>query len=189
MNRKYRAVVVGASAGGLQALSVLCAGMPAGFALPLVVVQHAHPSQDGYMAEHLDACCALEVREAMDKEKILGGRVYVAPPGYHLLVEKDETFSLSLDKKVNYSRPSIDVLFESAARAWSDRLIGVILTGASNDGAQGIRMIRELGGLTVAQDPLTAERPEMPQAAIDTGAVDRVLKLEDMAPLLLDCAG
>ena len=181
---KFEAVVVGASAGGIEALSKLLDGIPSGYPLPLIVVQHAHPSQDGTMFEHFNKRCRLAVQEAGDKEAVMEGHVYFAPPDYHLLVERDRTFSLSIDGKVNYSRPSIDVLFESAARVWLGRLVGIILTGANNDGAAGMRLIKEQGGLTIAQDPATAERSEMPQAAIDTGAVDRVLTLEDIGSLL-----
>ena len=115
-----------------------------------------------------------------------GGRAYVAPPDYHLLIERDETISLSIDEKVNYSRPSIDVLFENATYAWSAGLIGVVLTGANADGARGLRVIKERGGLTVVRDPATAEHPVMPQAAIDATEVDHVLPLEEIGKLLLE---
>lgn len=161
----------------MEALSNLFSYLPGGFPLPIIVVQHLAATQDGYLFEHFNRKCALLVKEAHEKETILPGHIYFAPPGYHLLIERDETFSLSMDEKVNHSRPSIDVLFESAVRVWSCALIGIILTGANHDGAYGMRLIKEHGGLTIAQDPATAEYPVMPQAAIDQTDIDRILPL------------
>jgi two-component system chemotaxis response regulator CheB len=185
MKRKgYRAVVIGVSAGGSEALSGLFSHLPGGFPLPMIVVQHVHPTQDGSWFGHFNAKCTLKVKEAGDKESIRPGHIYFAPPGYHLLVERDETFALSVDDKVNYARPSIDVLFESAAYVWSPDLIGIILTGANHDGARGLCLIREYGGLTIAQDPASAEHPVMPQAAIDAGGVGRILSLDEIGGFL-----
>jgi two-component system chemotaxis response regulator CheB len=171
----YKAVVFGGSAGGVDALLTILAVLPADFALPLLVAQHLHPTESGYLATHLGRACSLEVKEARAKEPVLPGHVYLAPANYHLLVEKDETLSLSVDEKVNWSRPSIDVLFESAARAWARRLVAVILSGANGDGTEGLRLVKRYGGLTVAQDPQSAAHPTMPQAAIDAGCVELVL--------------
>lgn len=182
--RRHRAIVIGASAGGMKALGKWVSMLPADFSKIVVIVQHLFPQRDSTIYQHLDRMCRLTVKEAEEKEAIVPGVVYTAPPNYHLLVEKDETFSLSVDEKVNYSRPSIDVLFESAARAWKKRLIGVILTGANNDGAYGLGMIKKFGGLTIAQDPATAEFPAMPQAAVDAGAVDRIMRLDEMGEWL-----
>lgn len=180
----YDAVVIGASAGGLKALFAVLAPLPAEFSLPVVIAQHVHPTQGSCLAELLDRETSFRVKEAEDKEAVQPGFVYVAPPNYHLLVERGGTLSLSIDDKVNFSRPSIDVLFESAAHAWAPGLIGIILTGANCDGAQGLRLIRELGGLTIAQDPATAVHPFMPQAAIDAGAACEVLPISEISKRL-----
>src|SRR5690606_35205527 len=120
----------------------------------------------GYWIDILDSMCFLRVKEADEKEKIKPGCVYIAPPNYHLLIEKNETFSLSIDEKVNYARPSIDVLFDSAAYVYYDQLIGVVMTGANHDGAMGLKKIKENGGMTIVQDPETAISRFMPEAAI-----------------------
>ena len=180
----FRAVVVGVSAGGMAALGELFPMLPGTFPLIGVTVQHLHPTDCGYLAEHLGGICRLPVAEAEEKTPLLTGRIYIAPANYHLLIERDETACLSVDPKVNYARPSIDVLFDSAARVWGPRLIGIILTGANSDGAEGIRRIRERGGLTIAQDPATAESPVMPKAAIDAGGVDRVMTLAQIGAFL-----
>ena len=181
---QYKAVVIGVSAGGMDALTGLFSCLSQGFPLPITVVQHLHPTQDGYLFEHLNRKCPLTVKEADEKEALQPGHIYFAPPGYHLLVERDETFSLSVDEKVNYARPSIDVLFVSAADTWAGGLIGILLTGASHDGAHGMCVIQEHGGLTIAQDPATAEYPVMPKAAVDAGCVDRILGLEEIGAFL-----
>ena len=136
------------------------------------------------MADVIGRSSALAVKDAEDKEEVRPGYAYFAPPNYHLLEERNGSLALSVDGKVNWSRPSIDVLFESAVYAFAPALIGVILTGASSDGARGIRLIKEHGGLTIAQDPVTAAHPEMPQAAIDTGSVDKVLTLKEIGELI-----
>lgn len=181
----YKAIVMGISAGGLSALSKLFSCLPERFPLPVIIVQHVHPTANRGKCTHITNKCALTIKEAEDKEEIRPGIIYFAPPDYHLLIERDETFSLSIDARVNYSRPSIDVLFESAVYAWSSGLIGILLTGASKDGAHGMRLIKEHGGLTIAQDPITAEYPVMPQAAIDAVAVDKILPIQGIGEFLL----
>ncbi len=188
MSRKYQAVVIGVSVGGLTALAELLAGFPATYSLPVIVVQHLHPLQDSFFIEHLNRKTGLTVKEAGDKEPIEAGHVYFAPPDYHLLIEDDRIFSLSVDEKVNYARPSIDILFESAADVFGGNVIGVILTGANNDGALGLRLIKERGGLAIVQDPETAESPLMPQAAVEATQVDYVLALPAIARLLMEKA-
>ena len=180
----YQAVVIGVSAGGMAALSTLFPCLPERFAIPVMVVQHVHPRVDRQIFSHFNNTCALVVKEAEDKEEIQPGYVYFAPPDYHLLVERKKTFALSIDARVNYSRPSIDVLFETAAAAFTSGLIGILLAGASSDGTLGMCLIRENGGLTIAQDPSTAEYPVMPQSAIDVHAVDYILSLQDIGTFL-----
>jgi two-component system chemotaxis response regulator CheB len=182
--RRYKIVVIGSSAGGMAALTDLLSALPATYSLPTVIVQHLHPSQDTTFVEYFDRECALSVKEADEKEAIKAGHVYFAPPNYHLLIEDDGTFSLSVDEKVNYVRPAIDVLFESAVDVYGGGVIGVILTGANDDGALGMRLIKERGGLTIVQDPATAEAPIMPQAVIAATQVDHVLALPEIARLL-----
>lgn len=182
--RTYQAVALGASAGGSAALRRILKRLPADFPLPLIVVQHVHPQQDG--AAFLYKDCELKAKDADEKEPILPGAVYFAPPNYHLLVEDDFTFSLSIDPKVHFSRPSADVLFESAADAYGAGLIAVVLSGANQDGAAGLRYVKRRGGLTVVQDPRDAESPFMPNAAIEAAAPDFILPADSIAALLLE---
>lgn len=181
----YEAVVIGVSAGGFQALPVVLSPLPADFPAAVVVVQHVGPSGDQvFFVEHLGRLIQMKVREAMEREPVAAGTIYIAPAGYHLLIEDERTFSLSSEARVNYSRPAIDVLFESAARAYGARLIGVILTGANDDGAAGLKAVQTRGGLTVVQDPATAESAVMPAAA--AVAADHVMSLADIAAFLID---
>ncbi len=176
----YEAVVIGASAGGFKAVAAIFDAVPLEFALPVLLVQHLHHDDDGAFAAHLAAVSKLPVIEPCDKEPIVGGHMYIAPAGYHMLVEQNGIIALSTEEKVNWSRPSIDMLFESAARMWGERVTALILSGASSDGTAGIQAIRAAGGLTIAQKPDTAEHPFMPQTAIDSGAVDEVLTIEEI---------
>ena len=178
----FELVVIGASLGGLQALETLLAGLPQAFPLPVVVVQHRHKDSSDLVAL-LQRYSLLPVSEVEDKEEIRPGRVYLAPADYHLLIEASH-FALSLEAPVEYARPSIDVLFESAAEAYAERVIGIILTGASQDGAQGLAKIKASGGLTVVQSPATAEGQTMPAAAIAATQVDQILPLSEIALFL-----
>lgn len=175
-----QAVVMGGSAGGFKAFSAILEALPGDFALPVLLVQHLHRDDDGAFASHLATKSKLPVIEPCDKEPIAGGHVYIAPAGYHMLVEQNGTIALSTEEKINWSRPSIDVLFESAARFWGERVMAVILSGASNDGTSGILAVKAAGGLTIAQKPDSAEYPLMPQSAIESGAVDEVLLIEEI---------
>ena len=182
---KYEAVVVGASAGGLGALTDILGSLPASYPLPIIVVQHRSNEQPTLLEEVLANKCQINIRQAEEKESILSGTVYFAPPDYHLLIEEDRTFSLSFDPPVNFSRPAIDVLFETAAVVYGRSLVAAILTGASSDGAEGIRAIRKAGGTTIAQSPHSAPYPTMPRAAIDTGCVDHIFELHEITNALL----
>ncbi|MFP5240438.1 MAG: chemotaxis protein CheB, partial [Acidobacteriota bacterium] len=186
--RRTEAVVMGASAGGWAAFSRMLTALPAGYPLPIAIVLHVHPGQGEDFPQHLAPGCKIAVRSAQEKDPFLPGVVHFAPPDYHLLVEWDRTLSLSADPKVCHSRPSIDVLFESAATVYGPGLLGVLLTGASSDGTEGIKRINELGGLTVVQDPDTAEHPVMPRSAILHASPRRVLGLDAITQLLLDLA-
>jgi two-component system chemotaxis response regulator CheB len=183
---RYSAIVIGTSAGGLHALSALLEELPRDYRMPVIIVQHRIKDDRGELLEEvLQQKCSIIVKQANEKESILNGRVYFAPPDYHLLVDNDLTFSLTTDEKVNYARPSIDVLFETAAEAYKDKLAGIILTGANSDGRRGIEIIKSYRGLTIAQDPQEADYPEMPKSAIASGAVDKILSLTDIKKFLL----
>jgi two-component system, chemotaxis family, protein-glutamate methylesterase/glutaminase len=172
-----RIIVIGTSLGGLNALTVLLRRLPASLPVPIAVVQHRGTGDDGALAELLNQTSELRVVDAEDKMPIAPGHVYLAPPDYHLLVEADGTLALSTDAHVRSARPSIDVLFESAAQAFGPRAIAVVLTGASADGADGLRSIKEKGGLAIVEDPSTAECAIMPAAALAAAPVASVLPL------------
>ena len=179
----YELIVIGASWGGLRAVSELLGALPDDVDVPVVVAQHRRDLGEG-LASLLATRTRLPVEDAEDKQPIERGRIYLAPPNYHLLIQPG-WFSLSTDERVHYARPSIDVLFESAADAYRERVIGVILTGANEDGAAGLARVKELGGVAVVQDPSSAERHEMPGAALaTTNAADAVLPLEKIAPFI-----
>jgi len=185
-DKKHKAIVIGASAGGLSALSILFEKLPPDYPLPIIVVQHRVKDQKSLLEEVLQPKCAIKIKQADEKEKIENSIVYIAPPDYHLLIEKDLTFSLSCDQVVSYSRPSIDVLFESAAMAYKDLLIGIILTGANSDGAAGLQTIKKFGGLTIAQSPQEASFPRMPNSAIDNGGAMLILTLKEIAGKMME---
>ncbi|HET6647835.1 MAG TPA: chemotaxis protein CheB [Pyrinomonadaceae bacterium] len=176
-------VVVGASTGGLKALQIVLSGLPLDFSLPIVMVQHRGKDMETGLCEFLARSSRLPVTEPEDKEMILPGRAYLAPRDYHLLIE-DGCFALSTDHPVGFARPSIDVLFESAADEYKARAIGVILTGANQDGARGLAAIKAHGGLTLVEDPSTAACRVMPDAAINMTRVDWILPLQEVAPSL-----
>jgi len=180
----YDAVVIGVSAGGFHALRTVIPALRAGFPTPVLVVQHISPHADDFLARSLDQESRVGVKEAEEKERAQPGWVYIAPPNYHLLVELDGTLSLSIENRINYSRPSIDVLFEAAADAWGAKCIGVVLTGANDDGSRGLLAIKRRGGLAIVQDPATAEVDAMPRAAIARAHPDHILPLEAIGPFL-----
>jgi two-component system chemotaxis response regulator CheB len=181
----YELIVVGASLGGFRALEALLAGLPSHFPLPVAVVQHRSSDSDGSLVTLLSRHSLLAVLEVEDKQPIEPGRVYVGPADYHLLVEEGH-FALSTEAPVRFARPSIDVFFESTADAYLDRAIAILLTGSNIDGAQGMRKIKECGGLTIVQEPATAESRRMPEAALALAKVDKVLPVEEIAPFLLN---
>ena len=170
-----RAVVLGGSLGGMDALREIVAQLPGEFALPCIVAVHLHKTDRGDFCSHLASVANVPVREVVDKLPLEPGALYTAPADYHLLVERDGALALSLDDRIRWARPSIDVVFESAARAFDGRLAAVILSGASDDGAEGMCCVRDAGGLCVAQDPSTAVCPLMPRAAIARAGIERVL--------------
>lgn len=171
------------------ALSFLLSALPSDYPLPVLVVQHRSKDQPTLLEEVLQNKCRIKIKQADEKELLQGGIVYIAPPDYHMLVETDQTISLSSDDRVLFSRPSINVLFESAAVAFREQLLAIILTGANEDGAQGIATVKKYGGRTIAQDPLEAQFPFMPKAAIATHKIDQVMTLAEMEIFLKTLIG
>jgi two-component system chemotaxis response regulator CheB len=182
--RRIELVVIGGSAGGIDALLALLPALPPGFTLPVVCILHLPPDRESRLAELFADRLALPVREAADKEAIRPGTIYFAAPGYHLSIEHDRTFSLSCEPPVQFARPSIDVLMDSSADACGPGVAGILLTGANQDGAAGLARIAECGGLTIVQDPAEAQASAMPEQAIRRRAPDLVLPLAAIAALL-----
>jgi two-component system, chemotaxis family, protein-glutamate methylesterase/glutaminase len=180
----FDAVVLASSAGGLNALTHVLAGLGADFPAALIVVQHVHPDRRSMMADILQRRTALRVTEAADGDMLQAGHVYIAPSDHHLLLYTDGTLRLSQTPLVRYSRPSADVLFESAAAHFKTRLIAVVLSGSGTDGAIGVTAIKQAGGTVIVQQPQSAEFDGMPAAARATGFADLVLALDDIAPAL-----
>lgn len=183
--RLIEAIVIGTSAGGIDALMQILPGLPATFHLPIIIVLHVPEDRESRLAEIFQFRLAVSVHEAADKEPIRPGTVYFAGAGYHLAVEQDRCFSLSCEAPLNYSRPSIDILMESAAEAYGAGLAGILLTGANVDGASGLHQIQRCGGMTVVQDPAEAQVAIMPAAAISAFEPDVILRLADIHALLL----
>ncbi|MEO5688744.1 MAG: chemotaxis protein CheB [Burkholderiaceae bacterium] len=183
-SRRIDAVVIGASAGGFEALLAVLKGLPATYPMPLVAVLHLPDSHESRLAELFDYRLELTVREARDKETLEPGVLYFAPSGYHLSIETNRSFSFSCEDRVSYARPSIDVLFASAADAYGKSLAGVLLTGANYDGATGLAGMQVAGALTIVQDPATAEVATMPEAAIARMKPDLILPLAEIHAVL-----
>lgn len=182
----FDVVAVGASAGGLGALRRLLGPLPASFPVPLLIVQHLAPTHVSMLAHILGRYTELEVKEAESGDPLVPGRVYIAPPGHHLLIGPDRRVELSKTALVHFSRPSVDTLFESVAARYGRRGIAVILTGAGKDGAEGLRAVKEAGGVTIVQDPGTAEYSSMPHFAVATQSADHVLPMERIPSFLIE---
>jgi two-component system chemotaxis response regulator CheB len=178
------AIVVGGSAGALEALDRIVPALPASLPVPIAIALHMLPARPSGLASVLGELTSLRVKEAEDKEPLAAGTVYLACPNYHLLIERERCFSLSMDEPVLFSRPSLDELFDSAAQAYGPALCGVLLSGANEDGAAGLKHIHDAGGTTVVQAPHTAGSRQMPSAALAAFAVDHVMRPEQIGPLL-----
>jgi two-component system chemotaxis response regulator CheB len=178
------AIAIGCSAGGVDALKAVIGKLDARIQQTILVCCHSRSDTMELLCEVLGRVSALPVIEAAERHRVQAGVVQLAPSGYHLLVENDQRFALSIDPRVNYARPSIDVMFNSAAEVWGEQLIGVILTGGNADGAAGLQRIRQGGGIAIIQSPIDAEASTMPQAALDSAGADYCVKLPDIAPLL-----
>lgn len=186
--RRIDAIVIGGSAGALDVLEAVLPDLPAEFPLPIAVVIHVPADKPSYLIDVLRRRCALAVKEPEDKQPLAPATVYIAPPNYHLLIEKRRCFSLSMDEPVRFSRPAIDVLFESAADAYGANLAGLLLTGANDDGARGLVRIHGAGGLTLVQSPATARVAAMPIAALALVRPDHVLPVQAIGPFLAGLA-
>ena len=179
-----RAIVLGASAGGIEALNELLPALPAQLPVPVFVVQHLIPDRPSLLPQLFAPRCRLPLVEALDKTPIEAGVVYFAPPDYHLLIDREGILTLSVDEPVHFSRPSIDVLFESASEIYGEGLLAVLLTGANEDGAAGIHAVSDAGGQTIVQNPATAQVAIMPNAALALTAPTLVLNLAQIVAIL-----
>jgi len=184
-----KAIVIGTSYGGLEALKAIILNLPKEFSLAVLIVLHIGDNSNQFFVDYLNKKSNLEVKEAEEKEDIKAGTVYFAPPNYHLLIEANSTITLSIDAKINYSRPSIDVLFETAAWHYKTQLIGILLTGLNKDGALGLKNIQKLGGITIVEDPKTAFATIMPTSAIDIMKPDFILNLDQITKKLSELIG
>jgi two-component system chemotaxis response regulator CheB len=178
------AIVIGASAGGVEALLTLLPALSAALSVPVFIVLHLPRDRPSLLADIFMRKCAVPVREAQDKEPVRPGTVYFAPPDYHLLIDAGPQLCLSADELVHYSRPSIDVLFESAAEIYGPRLLGIILTGANQDGAEGLAAVHAAGGITIVQQPHSAQVKQMVVSALDRNPASFVLDLAGISALL-----
>lgn len=185
---RYSIVAIGGSAGGLEAVGAILSGLPADFAVPILVVIHVHPKYISHAAEILHRQTKLKVKDAQVGDRIQSGTVYLATPDRHLLI-REGLVELSATPAVNFSRPSIDTTFDSVAKAYGSKVVGVVLSGSGKDGAEGLRAIKDAGGFAIVEDPLTARFPAMPTAAVSASAVDCVVPLKQIAPLLLKLSG
>lgn len=184
LNSPFDIVAIGCSAGGIEAMKAILTQLQPPFKPAVVVIQHIAPTVHSNLAEFFSEICELPVKEAEDKEAIVGGHIYFAPAGYHLLVEKTRTFALSLDAPVQFARPSIDVFMESVATVYKNRSAGFVLTGANADGAEGLKCIQEAGGLAVVQNPVGAEFKFMPEAALNATETSFVFSLREIEHLI-----
>jgi two-component system, chemotaxis family, protein-glutamate methylesterase/glutaminase len=186
VNRQHQCelIVIGASSGGLKALMHILSGINASFSIPIIIVLHQLKNSSGRLLEIFQSITNLNIREPLDKEKIESGNVYIAPPDYHILIESNKVISYSYSETVNFSRPSIDVLFETAAVVYKENLAGILLTGANSDGAKGMQCISLNNGFTIIQDPDCAEMPLMPKAALSLVKPDIISPLQKISSII-----
>lgn len=185
MRPQSHIVVITSSAGGLEALTEILSKLPSNFPAPICIAQHLDPKRPSMMAEILDTKSPLSVKQAKSGDKLYPGRVYIAPPDLHMLVNPDGSLSLSHSEKVNFVRPAGDVLFKSVAASFKDKCVAVVLTGMDGDGAAGVKEIKNMGGVVIAQDKATCKFSSMPDSAIQTGDVDFIVPLESIARSIL----
>ncbi len=177
---QFKVVVIGGSAGSLEVILALLQRLSRCMGAVIIIIVHRKNDKDSNLESLFSYKTDLSVREVEDKEPILPNHIYIAPADYHLLIENEQSFSLDSSEKIQFSRPSIDVTFESVAEIFGSRVVGILLSGANADGARGLLRIKECGGHTIAQDPEDADMGYMPQQAINLGAVDKVLNVRDL---------
>lgn len=182
--RKFKLIVIGGSLGGVEAVMYMLSKLKPDIKIPIVILMHQMKNAGSLMTEIFQHRTKLIVKEPNDKEKFLPSHIYIAPPDFHLMIECDDTFSYTVSEPVNHSRPSIDVLFESAAEAVKEKLAAILLTGASSDGAYGMKKIKDHGGYTIVQNPATAKSSFMPQSAINMTPIDCIENLENITQLI-----
>ncbi len=180
----YKAIVIGTSIGGIKAMSVILSDLPADFPVPIIMVQHISDDRKSDLADYFNKKHEIQVVEAQEKHKILPACVYIAPPGYHLLIEDDYTFALDNGEFINYARPSVDALFQSAAYVYEEQLIALILTGSNHDGGEGMKAVKENGGYTIVQDVQSSESSDMIEYAIKLTKIDAVVELKNIVNFL-----
>ena len=180
----YKAIVIGASAGGFKAIKLFLSTLDPKMNAPIIIIQHVLSGSDINIAGLYGNLCNYLVKEVISKEKITSGYVYLVPPNYHLLLEEDLSFTLSTEDKVSYARPSIDVTFECAAEIFKSSLVGVLLTGANEDGSKGLKKIQEWGGYTIVQNPETAEIATMPQSALNIMTPDKIIEIGELGKFI-----
>ena len=185
LTKKIEAIVIGASAGGIQAVEKILSALPESYSLPIIIVIHLPANERSLLPEVFKHRLKMKVKEVNEKETIESGTVYFAPSAHHVLIEKNKTFSLSIEEPVLFSRPSIDILFKTAADCYGENLVGILLTGANEDGAQGLKKIKEAGGITVVQNPASAEISVMPAAGMPFTSPEYILTLDEIANFLL----
>lgn len=176
-----KALIIGGSAGSLDVLLKVFPDIDKDITFPIVIVVHRKKGTDSLLTDLLAAKTLLKVKEAEEKEMLLAGTIYIAPSDYHLLIEKDFIFSLDTSEKINYSRPSIDVTFHSAAEVYKDKLVCLLLSGSNNDGVNGLIEVKKFGGEILTQDPASAQVDYMPKQAILKAKIDHILRVEEMA--------
>ncbi len=181
----HQAIVIGVSAGGMQALTEIFSRLSPDFQIPIIVIQHLHPHQGSFHIEYFMEIAPIPVQEIREKERLQNATIYFAPPNYHVLIEKDKTFALTVDEKVNYARPSIDVFFNSISEVFNKNLTGIILTGANRDGATGLAKIRQRGGKTIIQSLDNAQFMAMPTFALDAVPDSKIMTLTEIADFLI----
>jgi two-component system chemotaxis response regulator CheB len=184
ITRPVQLIIIGGSAGSLEVILKLIPGLHFPLPAAIIIVQHRKPFNDEILVDLLNAKSTWPVKEAEEKEPVLPNTIYIAPADYHLLLEKERTFSLDVSEKVNYSRPSIDIAFESAAEVYGPSLLAILLSGANADGVEGMKRIKELGGMCVVQDPGSADVGFMPQQAIEQVAIDKVIPANQLADFI-----
>lgn len=187
---KIKYILIGGSAGSGSLIKQILKKMPEDFIIPVIIIRHiSDDERDLNHGDILSEVYSINVKEPEDKERILNSTIYLAPAGYHLMLEEEGSFAISLDAKIHYSRPSIDVLFESAAYAFRSSVVGILLSGANCDGAMGLKKIKEFGGITVIQDPETAEFPKMPYSALKETEIDYQYTIDRISDFIIELNG